>query len=559
MIPSTEEFEGVALFLLEHLDDVVDQAVGPDASRPHRETVTRMASAVVGRLLGDEAHFWEDISHSPWGLCAAFDALDDLEHGVLQVIAKHAHRSLASQPVAHVFDDVRSDYLRWTKRADAIRLLDVAQLEPIPTPLYLLTAHAVGALNAAAREELERSDTTRCHELFFERPEPCADCPMPDLIDRWEHGRCPAELRGMSVGLSPHGPTSMLAYPVVARRRSTSMPPRPPGALATAVIDEVGGGVLFVGRSGQVLYANQAVRELLGRQAIGRNVHELLSEAVLLDDGKQRQLRLGPPATRRLVGYRCVSTVIEGTVGTVIHLRDITETEATRTQLEQLELLSEIGQMCTVVAHEIRNPLAGILATIQSIEAEASAAGLDGPLATIEGEVHRLSELLSTFFAFVRQRPPKPQAVDLAALVERARDAAGPRLTGVDVAVSLGGAERVLLDPDQMQQVLLNLFLNAADALAGAPRRSLRVEAVLGRKLTIHVIDSGSGIAPEHLPLVLDPFYTTKSNGTGLGLAICHRIVSAHGGTLSLDSAPAMGTRVTLSLPLYQPPPKTRR
>ena len=90
--------------------------------------------------------------------------------------------------------------------------------------------------------------------------------------------------------------------------------------------------------------------------------------------------------------------------------------------------------------------------------------------------------------------------------------------------------------------------------MATTRRKTLRLEVALGRKLSIHVIDSGSGIAPEHLPKVLDPFYTTKSTGTGLGLAISQRIVSAHGGTVSVQSTPALGTRVTLTLPLYQPP-----
>jgi len=559
MIRSTVEFEGLALFLLEHLDDIVARAVGEDAPRARRETVTRMASAIVGRFLGDAEHFWEDISHTPWGLCAVFDALDELEHAVLQQFAKHPRRGLSSKPVAHVFDEVRSDYIRLTKRIDAFRLVDLAQLEHIPTPLFLLTAHAVGALNAAARDELARKDTTRCHELFFQRSAPCDDCPMTHLIDRWEHGRCPVEHDGKSLGLSPQGSTSMLAYPIHVRSHASSTPPKSPTGLAKAVIDDVGSGVLFAARSGQVLFANGIADRLLGAPAVGRDIQQVLPGAILAEDGKQRQMRLGHPSPRVLVGYRCVSTVLDGTVGTVVHLRDITETEAMRTQLDQLKLLSEMGQMCTVVAHEIRNPLAGIMATIQSIEPEAAAAGLDSELRTIEGEVHRLSELLNTFFDFVRQSPPRPRAVDLASVVDRALAAARPRLDDIALTCNVDATEPLWLDPDQVQQVLLNLFLNAADAMADRGRRDLRIEAVLGRKLTIHVIDSGCGISPEHLPRVLDPFYTTKPSGTGLGLAICQRIVSAHGGTVSVNSTPGVGTRVTVALPLFQPPARDHR
>ena len=118
--------------------------------------------------------------------------------------------------------------------------------------------------------------------------------------------------------------------------------------------------------------------------------------------------------------------------------------------------------------------------------------------------------------------------------------------------------EPVLLDPDQIQQVLLNLILNAAHSMQTTKKRTLRVRASPGRKLSIHVIDSGCGIAPEHLGKVVDPFYTTKSTGTGLGLAICQRILSAHGGRLSVQSAPAQGTHVPLTLPLYQPPTQDR-
>ncbi|MBG3877151.1 histidine kinase, partial [Desulfovibrio oxamicus] len=115
-----------------------------------------------------------------------------------------------------------------------------------------------------------------------------------------------------------------------------------------------------------------------------------------------------------------------------------------------------------------------------------------------------------------------------------------------------GSLPRAMLDPDRFSQALLNVFLNALEAMPRGGELAVRLAAAPGNRIAVSVRDTGAGIAPEHLATIFDPYFTTKSQGTGLGLAIVHKIVEAHGGEVSLRSTPGQGTEVTFLLPAEQ-------
>ena len=204
-----------------------------------------------------------------------------------------------------------------------------------------------------------------------------------------------------------------------------------------------------------------------------------------------------------------------------------------------------------MVAHEIGNPLAAIKATIQSIEHEADAAGLGDSLHAVNREIDRLNNMLGQLLGFVRHRPPRRTKSDIQAIVSRARNMAEGRLERIRFTARYGMLRPLWVDQDQLQQVLLNLFINAADAMPDGG--DLWVYAgIEDEQLLLRVEDSGIGIPLEFVDKVFDSFFTTKPTGTGLGLSICYRIVTDHGGSIAIGGrgGNVSGTCVTITLPI---------
>ena len=237
------------------------------------------------------------------------------------------------------------------------------------------------------------------------------------------------------------------------------------------------------------------------------------------------------------------------------------ELQQTQDQLIQADKLKALGTLLSGVAHELNNPLSTILMSAQLLRAGAGlpAAARERACA-IESECDRASRIIRELLAFARRRPPERRPIDVNDVVRDTLQLQGPDLAlkRVKVVTELARVlPKISADPYQLQQVLLNLFTNAAHALAarGGDGR-LTVRTAGGEQgVTIVVEDDGPGIPPEHLRQVFDPFFTTKpvGEGTGLGLSLCIGIVEAHGGHMSVENVPGSGARFTIRLPIGQP------
>jgi two-component system NtrC family sensor kinase len=229
--------------------------------------------------------------------------------------------------------------------------------------------------------------------------------------------------------------------------------------------------------------------------------------------------------------------------------------------------LASLGKLAATVAHEVNNPLFGILTYSRLAQKELVRSGAAGgeagqvfeQLRIIERESRRCGEIVKNLLAFARQQPPQRQPQDLNTLVRRTLTLVRHQLEiqGVEVAERLAGdLPACAADADQIQQVLLVLLMNAAEAM---PRGGLlQVTSEWDREANhavIRVKDNGSGIPSDVLPHIFEPFFTTKEDQhrTGLGLAGARTIVDRHGGTLTAVSTPETGTQFTLSLPIDAP------
>ena len=234
-------------------------------------------------------------------------------------------------------------------------------------------------------------------------------------------------------------------------------------------------------------------------------------------------------------------------------LRDSLERlDTAEESLRTRERLASLGEMSAGIAHEIRNPLGIISSSAQLLEREVANAEARQLLEIIQEESTRLNGLITEFLTFGRQLEPQRQPCDLAALTARILDSLqnAARQKGVDLALDRECSSCIAsVDADMMQQVLLNLLLNALEATASGGRVRVVLEQYPER-LDIVVGDSGHGIPAENLAKVFDPFFTTKSEGTGLGLANAYKIMESHGGSLKVASQVGQGSRFTASLPL---------
>jgi signal transduction histidine kinase len=234
----------------------------------------------------------------------------------------------------------------------------------------------------------------------------------------------------------------------------------------------------------------------------------------------------------------------------------IGQLEATRDQLVQSEKLASIGEMAAAVAHGLRNPLASLRASAQLVQRHPASPSAGEQLQSIVDEVDRLDRRISHLLTFSRPAPFHPLPERLGTVVQGVLPAFSERIRGQGVSLTLDldqSLPDIPLDPMKMEQVMLELIGNALDAMPTGGQLTLTAResgGEPGNGLTLEVRDTGRGISAEALPLVGQPFFTTRAEGTGLGLATARRFVEQHGGHLELASRPGEGTTIRIWLPL---------
>ncbi|HKB02436.1 MAG TPA: ATP-binding protein [Gemmataceae bacterium] len=235
------------------------------------------------------------------------------------------------------------------------------------------------------------------------------------------------------------------------------------------------------------------------------------------------------------------------------------ELRSTTQQLWQAARLAGVGELAASIAHELNNPMATVHLRLEGVLARTPADDpRRRPLEVVEQEVERMAQLVANLLHFSRAGRGQVSTVNVPDEVRKTIDLTGPHLRrlGVVVEPEFHPVPDIYADRQQLRQVFLNLFTNAADAMPKGGRLSPRVRPGLlppdRPAVAIEVTDSGTGIPAEVLPRVFDPFFTTKEEGkgTGLGLVICKRIVQEHHGTLEIESEVGRGTTVRVTLPV---------
>jgi len=227
-----------------------------------------------------------------------------------------------------------------------------------------------------------------------------------------------------------------------------------------------------------------------------------------------------------------------------------------RTQMSRAEHLATLGEMATGLAHEIRNPLAGIAGVIEIIGRDLpSSSPARAVVKDVRQEIARINHIVTDLLQTARPHPPTVRKSDLNITVEHAVMLGRQQAMAKSVEIELhkdSTLPEVEHDGDQIHQVLLNLLLNSLQAIDSNGKITVTVKPQ-GSMAVVEVSDNGRGIAPDHLPNIFRPFYTTKGDGTGLGLSLARRIVEDHHGRIDVSSALGKGTTFAVVLPLQRP------
>ncbi len=338
------------------------------------------------------------------------------------------------------------------------------------------------------------------------------------------------------------------------------------------VIEHLPLGVVAVDRSGRILTWNRYAEEIMGtsrdpekratvKVLIGAEAWRAALDECLIGgeapapfecpvkrpDGSAIPVEVNMAALRDAQG---------GIRGAIVTLADVSSLRTMEDRIRQLDRLAALGRFASSMAHEIRNPLTGIATGVQYLSRgfpEGDERQED--VRFILREVTRLNGIVQDLLSATRPRSLTLGPVSIADTAQRAVQSLGTAIGMGGVQIRLENADhwpKALADTDQLLQVFLNLFQNAVSAMPEGGIVTVRVHAVgppHAPRVAIEISDTGRGIAPEHLPRLFEPFFTTRPKGTGLGLFVAHGIVQRHGGSIEVASEVDKGTRIKITLP----------
>jgi two-component system sensor kinase FixL len=343
---------------------------------------------------------------------------------------------------------------------------------------------------------------------------------------------------------------------------------------ARTIIDTATDGIIVIDAHGRIETFNPAAERLFGyatAEAIGRNVDMLMPSphreehdtylSRYLATGRAKIIGVG----REVQGLRKDGTTfplhlsiaeiaVEGERKFAGIVHDLSDRVRMERQLREREALARLGEMAAVIAHEVKNPLAGIRGAIQVFGGRMIQDGASTPILNeIVARIDALDRMLKDMLLFARPPTPKRAPIDVIPLVKMTASvlSADPALKHIDIEID-GAAPLVSADPDMLKVVFHNLLVNSAHAMQGKGTIRVSVE-LIDTTCEIAIVDGGPGIPVQVRQKIFTPFFTTKSRGSGLGLPTVKRFVEAHNGEVAIDCPPAGGTTVLIRLPAAAP------
>lgn len=334
-----------------------------------------------------------------------------------------------------------------------------------------------------------------------------------------------------------------------------------------SIIDAITDYIFAIDRDRTLVKVNNAFAAKIGRHprdVVGHKIDEVYELEAADDEALMTVRESGVPRiyekkTGDAIYQTSIFPLFETNRTLTIHvMKDITEVRRLKDQLYHSDKLASIGLLVSGVAHELNNPLTGAIAYTELLLMKVGDEGMRTDLRKILDSAERCKKIVDNLLTFSRQRTPSRSLESINDLIDRAIDLRiyWLRTHNIQIERDYDPAATVFVDAPQMQQVILNLLLNAEQAIIASGRSGGKILFVTrsdkpSRRFRIQVVDSGPGVPPKVAAKIFDPFFTTKpvGIGSGLGLSISHGIVSEHGGTIRFENGEDGGAVFTIEIP----------
>jgi signal transduction histidine kinase len=355
--------------------------------------------------------------------------------------------------------------------------------------------------------------------------------------------------------------------------------------LSKDILDHIGFGLLIFNKEYELRYANQFAKITLNL----KKMKNLMLQSVLGDDAFQiidnllknrdvpllrQEILVNHPGNRQLyLGYSLYNISDNSESETyAITFMEISQTKRLQAEIIRMDRMASLGVLASGIAHEIRNPLAGIKAMAQTLQEELEVEDSKNEyIERIVRQVNRLDELLKSFFSYARPQRPNPVRSKIPDIVREVLPLFRRKIKDNNIIVKevySRSLKEIFVDFHQIEQVFFNLIINAIDAMKEGGTLTIRArlpeetQPIIDRRQRIPklfsdiyneitISDTGFGMDSETLNNMYNPFFTTKPNGTGLGLSIVYQIILEHGGQITVDSELDKGTTFRILLPVY--------
>lgn len=347
-----------------------------------------------------------------------------------------------------------------------------------------------------------------------------------------------------------------------------------------SIIQGLNHGLLVIDLEGTILKSNAVARSILQPFALtleGQSLSTIIGMEAATQitcnsssEHLENELCLtASSGEKKIISYTTVTRddAKGRQVGRIISFTDISEIKYVRKEMEKMNRMSTVAEIAAAVAHEVRNPLAGIKIMAQSIEEQSVSRDEQSECSKrIVRQVDRLNDLLTDFFSYARPTLPKTRPISIIDILSETRHLITNKLLSKHIIFKERHEQTlplIMADPNQIQQVFLNLFLNAIDAIKQGgtievTTRLIGTSDLLQYKrkhpglltgsqyVLLHFSDNGAGMSPETAEKVFEPFFTTKTTGSGLGLSIVYRTLKENDAVIVVDSTEGKGTTFTI-------------
>ena len=326
------------------------------------------------------------------------------------------------------------------------------------------------------------------------------------------------------------------------------------------ILRNMNSGLVTIDLKNRVLQSNPASQSILG--VSGDIKGALLPDFVPGLDienfafDKDFDLLFKKKGEKRILNFNISDLIDEegGSQGRIVRFQDETHLRGLEKRVRQSEKMAAIGQLATGIAHEIRNPLAGISGSIQLLQlGESDKAQEEKLMKIVSREIDRLNNLITEFLDFAKPEAPMEDKIDLGALVSEIVNFINNDQKADKIQVNLVVQENLIIlgNRDKLKQAFLNIIVNAFQAMEGVSEPEVTVNVKkIGNHVLASIKDKGVGMSDELKDRIFEPFHTTKHKGTGLGLAITHSIVEAHRADIRVESEIGKGTEFRLQFKL---------